>query len=386
MPPRHLLEVATAVEREAPAAALPGVAASELITPAELRLASRNHGMPLEALAYDRTPVGLHYLLIHYDIPVVDPATWRLTVSGRVRRELSLSLDDLRRRPTVTRAVTLECAGNGRAHLSPRPVSQPWLLEAVGTAEWTGTSLRGLLEEAGADRHTVEVLFRGLDRGIEGGVEQHFERSLPRAEAMREEVMIAYAINGQPLSPQHGFPARVIVPGWYGMASVKWLDRITVLDVPFRGYQQARGYRIRERPDEQGVPVSRMLPRSLMIPPGLPEFATRDRTVGLAACTLRGRAWSGFGPVTQVELSADGGRSWSDATLGPTTARWGWREWKWEWGPREAGIHELCCRATDSTGRTQPLQDAWNLGGYANNAVQRVRVVAKIERGARRHS
>ncbi|MGH2884452.1 MAG: sulfite oxidase [Solirubrobacteraceae bacterium] len=365
------------MEREEPAAALPGVAASELITPAELRLASRNHGMPLEALTYDRTPVGLHYLLIHYDIPVVDPATWRLTVGGRVRRELSLSLDDLRRRPAVTRAVTLECAGNGRAHLSPRPVSQPWLLEAVGTAEWTGTSLRGLLEEAGADRHTVEVLFRGLDRGIEGGVEQHFERSLPRAEAMREEVMIAYAINGQPLPPQHGFPARLIVPGWYGMASVKWLDRITVLDVPFRGYQQAHAYRIRERPDEQGVPVSRMLPRSLMIPPGLPEFATRDRTVGLDRCTLRGRAWSGFGPVTRVEVSTDSGRSWSDASLGPTTARWGWRKWEWEWGPREAGIHELCSRATDSSGRTQPPQDVWNLGGYANDVVQRLRVVAR---------
>jgi sulfane dehydrogenase subunit SoxC len=273
--------------------------------------------------------------------------------------------------------VTLECAGNGRAHLSPRPVSQPWLLEAVGTAEWTGTSLRGLLEDAGADRQAVEVLFRGLDRGIEGGVAQHFERSLPRAEAMREEVMIAYAINGQPLPPQHGFPARLVVPGWYGMASVKWLDRITVLDAPFGGYQQARGYRIRERPDEQGVPVSRMLPRSLMIPPGVPEFATRDRTVGLDACTLRGRAWSGFGPVMRVEVSADGGRSWTDARLGPTTARWGWREWEWQWGPREAGIYELCCRATDSTGRAQPLQDAWNLGGYANNAVQRLRVVAK---------
>jgi sulfane dehydrogenase subunit SoxC len=167
--------------------------------------------------------------------------------------------------------VTLECAGNGRALLSPRPVSQPWLLEAVGTAEWTGTSLRGLLEDAGADRHALEVLFGGLDRGIEGSVEQHFERSLPTAEAMREEVMIAYAINGQPLPPQHGFPARLIVPGWYGMASVKWLDRITVVDAPFHGYQQARGYRIRQRPDEPGVPVSRMLPRSLMIPPGVPE-------------------------------------------------------------------------------------------------------------------
>src|SRR3954470_9472319 len=145
---------------------------SEQITPAELRLATRNHGMPLEALSYDVTPAGLHYLLIHYDIPVVDPAGWRLGVGGRVGRELSLSLDELRARPAVTLAVTMECAGNGRAQLSPRPLSQPWLLEAVGTAEWTGTPLRGLLEDAGVDEGAVEVVFRGLDRGVEGDQEQ----------------------------------------------------------------------------------------------------------------------------------------------------------------------------------------------------------------------
>ena len=211
---------------------------------------------------------------------MVDPAGWRLGVGGRVRRELSLSLDELRSRPAVTLAVTMECAGNGRAQLSPRPLSQPWLLEAVGTAEWTGTPLRGLLEEAGVDEGAVEVLFRGADRGVEGGEEQQFERSLPLADALHDEVLLAYAMNGQPLPPQHGFPLRLVVPGWYGMTSVKWLERITVLDEPFEGYQQARGYRLRQTPDEQGEPVSRMLPRSLMVPPGIPDFATRERTVG----------------------------------------------------------------------------------------------------------
>lgn len=215
--------------------------------------------------------------MIHYDIPVVDPGEWRLSVGGQVSRELSLSLDELRSRPSVTLAVTLECAGNGRAQLSPRPLSQPWLLEAVGTAEWTGTPLRGLLEEAGVDDGATEVLFTALDRGVEGGEEQQFERSLPLAEALRDEVLLGYAMNGQPLPPQHGYPLRLVVPGWYGMTSVKWLERITVLDRPFEGYQQARGYRLRQAPDEQGEPVSRMLPRSLMIPPGIPEFATRDR-------------------------------------------------------------------------------------------------------------
>jgi sulfane dehydrogenase subunit SoxC len=331
--------------------------------------------LPLEALAYDVTPAGLHYLLIHYDIPEVDPGSWRLGVGGRVGSELSLSLDELQSRPTVTQAVTLECAGNGRAQLSPRPLSQPWLLEAVGTAEWTGTPLRGVLEDAGLDEGATEVAFRALDRGVEGGEEQQYERSLPLADALRDEVLLAYAMNGQPLPPQHGFPLRLVVPGWYGMTSVKWLERITVLDKPFEGYQQARGYRMRQGPDEQGEPVSRMLPRSLMVPPGIPDFATRERTLQPGPCTVRGRAWSGFGPIERVEVSADGGASWSSARLGAQASQWAWCSWHWDWEPSEPGVYELACRATDAAGNVQPLEPAWNLGGYANNEVHRVRVV-----------
>src|SRR5580765_3145123 len=144
----------------------------------ELQLAARNHGMPLEALRWDLTPVGLHYLLVHYDIPKVDPDGWRLEVGGHVERPVSLSLEDLRARPAVDVAVTLECAGNGRARLDPRPVSQPWLLEAVGTARWTGAPLGPILDEAGVRDEAVEVLFTGLDRGVEGEEEQDYERSV----------------------------------------------------------------------------------------------------------------------------------------------------------------------------------------------------------------
>jgi DMSO/TMAO reductase YedYZ molybdopterin-dependent catalytic subunit len=287
---------------------------------------------------------------------------------------VSLSLDDLRTRPATTLVVTLECAGNGRAQLSPRPLSQPWLLEAVGTAEWTGVPLRGVLEEAGVEGGAVEVLFSALDRGIEGGEQQQFERSLPLAEAMRDEVLLAYAMNGAPLPPQHGFPLRLVVPGWYGMTSVKWLERITVLDRPFDGYQQSQGYRLRQTPGDEGAPLSRMLPRSLMVPPGVPEFATRERRLEPGACMLQGRAWSGIGTIDRVEVSTDGGATWSDARLGPQPSRWAWRAWEWEWAPVEPGAHELCCRATDSAGNTQPLEAPWNLGGYANNEVQRVPV------------
>ena len=288
-------------------------------------------------------------------------------------RELSLSLDELRARPAATIPVTLECAGNGRAQLSPRPVSQPWLLEAVGTAEWSGTPLRGLLEEAGLDEAAVEVSFRGLDHGVEGGEEQRYERSLALDDALRDEVILAYAMNDEPLPPQHGFPLRLIVPGWYGMTSVKWLDRITVLDRPFEGYQQARGYRLRRTPDEVGEPVSRMLPRSLMVPPGIPDFATRERRLEAGPCTLRGRAWSGLGVVERVTVSADGGGTWSDARLGRQASEWAWRAWEWDWDP-DPGAYELCCRAGDSAGNSQPLEARWNLGGYANNEVQRVAV------------
>jgi DMSO/TMAO reductase YedYZ molybdopterin-dependent catalytic subunit len=351
---------------------LVAVESSEHITPAELRLATRNHGMPLEALAYDVTPGGLHYLLVHYDIPVVDAAAWRLSVTG-VDRPLSLSLEDLQSRTPTTLAVTMECAGNGRAQLSPRPISQPWLLEAVGTAEWTGVPLRAVLDEAGMPDGVIEVRFRGLDRGVEGGEPQYYERALSLADAMRDEVLLAWGMNGAPLPPQHGFPLRLVVPGWYGMTSVKWLDAIEVSAEPFEGYQQTISYRMRQDPDEPGEPVTRMVPRSLMIPPGVPDFATRERILEPGPCTVRGRAWSGLGAVASVEVSADGGTSWSPARLGPAASRYAWRGWEWDWDA-PPGEHELCCRATDDAGNAQPLDPPWNLGGYANNEVHRVPV------------
>ncbi len=268
----------------------------------ELQLAARNHGMPLEALRYPVTPVGLHYLLTHYDVPAVEPDAWRLAVRGE--RELSLGLAELKERPRVELAVTMECAGNGRARLEPRPVSQPWLLEAVGTARWAGTPLRLLLDEVGVPEGSVEVLLTGLDRGVEGGVEQAFQRSLPLEEALRDEVLLAYEMNGEPLPPQHGHPLRLVVPGWYGMTNVKWLERIELIDEPFGGYQQSWSYRVRQSEDEEGEPLSRMRPRSLFVPPGIPEFLTRDRIVAAGEVVLEGRAWSGSRADRRRSMSA----------------------------------------------------------------------------------
>jgi DMSO/TMAO reductase YedYZ molybdopterin-dependent catalytic subunit len=274
----------------------------------------------------------------------------------------------------VELAVTMECAGNGRARLDPRPVSQPWLLEAVGTARWGGTPLRPLLEEAGVGAGAVEVLFTGVDRGSEGGEEQAFQRALALEDALGDEVLLAYEMNGAPLPPQHGFPLRLVVPGWYGMTNVKWLSEIEVVSEPFAGYQQSWSYRVRQTEDEEGVPLQRMLPRSLLVPPGIPEFMTRERLVPAGDVLVQGRAWSGLAPVASVEVSADGGSSWAAAELEPETdGRWAWRGWSYRW-QAEPGSWVLCSRTRDEAGNEQPLEPAWNLGGYANNSVQRVPV------------
>jgi sulfane dehydrogenase subunit SoxC len=340
----------------------------------ELRLAARNHGMPLEALRWPITPVGLHYLLIHYDVPLVDPAGFQLEIGGAVERPFALTLDELRSRPAVEIVSTFECAGNGRALLAPRPVSQPWLDEAVGTARWWGVPLAALLEEAAPSRDAVDVVFAGLDRGVEGEVEQRYERSLPVSEAMGSGTIVAYEMNGAPLPPQHGYPLRLVVPGWYGMTNVKWLTAITALEEPFTGYQVTSGYRIRQTEDEEGRPVTRMRPRSLMAPPGIPDFQTRDRIAERGLHLLEGRAWSGRASITRVEVSVDDGRTWVDALLARDFSDpYAWCGWSvgWEATP---GDHVLCSRATDESGDTQPLEPVWNLGGYENNAVQRVPV------------
>ena len=347
---------------------------SEGISLEELQLAARNHGMPLEALRWDVTPIGLHYLLTHYDIPDVDAETWRLEVDGLVHRELSLSLDEIRSRPAVEAVVTMECAGNGRAKVEPHVVSQPWLLEAVGTARWRGISVAGLLEDVGVQEGAADALFVGLDRGVEGGEEQEYARSVPLEELAAADALLAYEVNGVPLPPQHGFPLRLVVPGWYGMTSVKWIGRITLLAEPHAGYQMHHSYRLRQDEDEEGVPIMRMAPRSLMVPPGLAEFLTRGRVVEAGACELTGRAWSGESEIVSVEVSADGGDTWAAAELGDRVlGRWAWRSWRYTWDA-EPGEHELCCRARDAAGNEQPLDPSWNVGGYMNNAVQRVPV------------
>jgi len=249
--------------------------------------------------------------------------------------------------------------------------------------------LGGVVKEYAADRAAslcrdmsvksgmVNVVFTGHDRGIQGGIDQWYERGLSLVDASRPEVLLAYAINGAPLPPQHGYPLRLIVPGWYGMTHVKWLRRISVLAEPFQGYQNVRGYRYRATEEEPGEPITRIHVRSLMLPPGIPDFMTRKRFVEAGRSTLEGRAWSGSAPIEQVEVSDDGGTTWAEARLGALPiSPYAWRSWSFEWDAR-AGDHELCSRATDGTGETQPLEPEWNVGGYRNNSVHRVPVLVR---------
>jgi DMSO/TMAO reductase YedYZ molybdopterin-dependent catalytic subunit len=338
----------------------------------EVRLANRNAGILLETLRHDLTPVGLHYLLNHFDVPYVDSEGWRLSIAGKVARPLLLSLADLKQLPQRTLRVTMECAGNGRGLMRPRYPSMPWLNEAVGTAEWTGTPLSSVLARAQLDDAAIEIAFIGADRGFDRGVEHNFGRSLKRAAALGEDVLLAWDMNGAPLPPQHGQPLRLIVPGWYGMGNVKWLARIEALAEPYPGFQQAVGYHYRAAPGQPGTPVTHMRVKSLLVPPGIPDWYSRQRLLDAGVTELFGRAWSGGGvAIARVEVGVNG--RWEAATLAPQINKFAWQGWRYLW-QAEAGDYELACRAMDANGDTQPLAPCWDAGGFGNNAVHRVKV------------
>ena len=343
-------------------------------TPQEVALAARNRGMPLEALRHEVTPAGLHYLLIHFDIPETDERSWRLELEGLFEQRLSLAPDDIRKFPARTVRVTMECAGNGRGQLSPRYPSVPWLEEGVSTADWTGVALRELLREARLKPQASEIVFHGADRGVDAGVEHHFARSLSREQALSDEVLVAYAMNGAALAPQHGAPLRLVVPRWYGMASVKWLRSVEAIDHPFDGLQQARSYHFRRVSGEKGEPCTVMRVNSLMAPPGIPDFYTRRRIVDAGKVVIVGRAWSGAAPIERVEFGVDG--RWDPANVAAERQTASWTRWTigWEAAP---GEHELLCRATDAAGNVQPLEPPWDASGFGNNGVQRVHVTVR---------
>ena len=271
----------------------------------------------------------------------------------------------------------MECAGNGRALLSPRPVSQPWLVEAVGTAEWTGVPLRLLLAEAGVEPDAVDVVFTGADHGVERGVEQDYQRGLPLDVALGEEpeVLVAYAMNGAPLPPQHGSPLRLVVPGWYGMAHVKWLRDITVIDTPFTGFQQTVAYRIRQVARGGGRAGHPHRSPRAADPAGLPRLHVPDRVVARGRCRWRDAPGRDAPRSPRWRSATDDGRTWRSAELEPDQGhRWAWRRWSAHLVRRAGRPRPERPGARRRAGNSQPLQQPWNRGGFANNLVQRVPV------------
>jgi DMSO/TMAO reductase YedYZ molybdopterin-dependent catalytic subunit len=336
----------------------------------ELGLANRNSGALLELLACDITPTGTHYLLTHFDTPIIAPDMHVLEMKGAFHAPYTLTMSEIMALPQITRPVTLECAGNGRAGMAPRPLSMPWMYEAVGTSEWTGTPLAPLLARAMPHDSVQDFSFIGADFGYDKGVPHFYGRSLTPDEIAELDVMLVWGMNGAPLLPQHGAPLRLIVPGWYGMASVKWLTRIEALNHRYTGFQQVETYRYRNHVSDPGRAVNKIHVKSLMMPPGVPDWFTRERWLKAGRVTLRGRAWSGGGvPITKVEVLLNG--NWQDAEILPSAHRYAWAGWQIEWDATP-GFHQLACRATDAEGNCQPLTAPHNLGGFSNNAVHRV--------------
>jgi DMSO/TMAO reductase YedYZ molybdopterin-dependent catalytic subunit len=328
-----------------------------------------NAETPLEALIAPAVPVGTFYVRSNFAAPVLAADSWRLVVGGCVEHPLSLSLAELEALPAKTLTVTVECAGNGRTAMRPIPPGTPWDFGAVATAQFTGTPLRGVLERAGLTPDAVEVLFVAADAGtVETGAQARFERSLPVAEALNEDVLLVWAMNGQPLAPEHGAPLRLVVPSWYGMAWVKWLSEIQVLARPFEGFFQTERYiYVADDGTPDGTPVARMRVRALITEP------TAGASLPAGPVSISGAAWSGSGAVVAVEISTDGGETWAAAELAPASEPYARQLFSYTW-QAQSGDHHLVARATDAAGNVQPLTARSNELGYGNNGVHPVAV------------
>ena len=325
--------------------------------------------MPFSSVSSWITPNEQFYVRCHFPIPEIDAATWRLKVEGAVAKPLELRLSDLRELPQHTVMVTMECAGNGRSFLEPKVKGVAWDLGAVGNAEWTGVRLSDVLAGAGVNDRALEVILEGADRGEikeppRPPGEIHYARSVPIAKAT-QDVLLAYAMNGEPLTPAHGFPLRAVVPGWFGMAAVKWLQRIVVSEKPFNGYYQSIDYTYwQEHAGSPAlVPLQEMRVKAQIVRP-----MTGESIAAGTEYRVHGAAWSGEDTLASVEVSVDGGANWSAAELLGEAAKNAWRFWEFLWKtPTRPGKYTLIARAGDSAGKTQPKDRVAGYGTYMIN-------------------
>ena len=321
------------------------------------------------------TPTERFYVRSHFSkIPETDASAWRLRVDGEVERSTELSYEELTSLPARSVVAALECAGNSRSYVTPPAEGISFLHGAVGNAEWTGVPLSVLLSLAGPTPGAMEVLCEGADFGEEEEeglkLELEYARSLPMTKAMAPETLVAYRMNGELLQPVHGYPVRLIVPGWYGMASVKWLRRVTLLPSPYEGFFQSRRYVYIPSGEAQSKwePVTSLQVKSLITRPRHGEVVRRGEF------TVHGVAWTGQNEITRLELSTDGGQSWREAELFGPQAAGAWRRWRFLWNATRPGHFVLMSRASDSAGNVQPSSIPWNFRGYANNSIHAIAV------------
>jgi DMSO/TMAO reductase YedYZ molybdopterin-dependent catalytic subunit len=313
------------------------------------------------------TPAELFYIRSHFPTPQLEVSSYQLRIDGAVENPLYLSYQELRSMPSETRVAVLECAGNSRVFLVPQFEGAQWELGAVGNAEWTGVPLADLLERAGLEKDACEIVLEGSDHGVPKEppvppIPISYARSLPRDKAMQREVLIAYQMNGRDLTPDHGYPLRAVVPGHYGMASVKWLKGIHAVRKPFQGYWQTSDYGYWDYLDNKPVrrPLGEIKLKSEIARPSVYETLATNRV-----CTVFGAAWAGETEVTGIAVSTDGGRSWTEAEFLDPVQQYAWRRWKFDWlTPKQPGKHTLLARAKDANGGVQPDKHDQNYGSY----------------------
>ena len=337
----------------------------------------RDLEMPVDGFIDEITPVEHFFVRSHTYVPEVKLDDWKLRIDGQVARPLTFTLADLRKFPRVELTGVLECAGNGRSFYDPHVPGAQWRFGSVGNARWAGTRLRDVLGKAGLKPGATQLLLDGADVPL--GKMPDFQRTLPVEKGLHPDTLLAWEMNGKPLTAEHGFPLRVIAPGWAGDSWVKWLQHIEVLDHEFEGFWMKTAYRHPPHPVPPGtavdpkdmVPVTDLNVKSVIARPG--DWAKP----GLI--TVQGVAWSNAAPVTKVDVSVDAGKTWSPANLTGKATRYGFRRWTYSWRAAE-GQHTLISRATNSGGQTQPLQEEWNPSGYLWNVAQpRTIVVAGSE-------
>ena len=323
------------------------------------------------------TPNDVFFVRQHLPRPTIKEVNFRLSIEGRVSRQIQLSVADLRKLPQYTVPAVLECTGNGRGFFRPRLAGVQWGRGAIGNAEWSGPRLLDVLKLAGADMQAAFITANGADVGV--AKTPDFIRSLPMRKAADPYTLLALNMNGEPLSSLHGFPLRLVAPGWNGAGWVKWVTSLSVANEPDHGFYMNPAYRFPKRPVPPGTsanPADLEMIEAMPVKSYITGHADGDR-IPLSTTTLRGIAWAGEEQITKVEVSTDSGVSWSEAQLSAKALPFTWRLWTLDWKPPALGYYTILSRATDSAGRVQPIVPVWNPSGYLFNAVDRIGVIVE---------